>query len=123
MDLSRKRLCEARCFELLDDSDGWTSVVDTLRSGNYFVTSGEVLLCNWSIEGSGSNRTYTAEAEWTFPPEFAELVWSDGKTVDRKIIDLKVAPSSSHKFKAPFDAAGKKMGAIRRVGFGGKWRI
>ena len=24
-------------------SDGWTPVVDTLRAGNYFVTSGEVL--------------------------------------------------------------------------------
>jgi hypothetical protein len=90
-------------------SDGWTSVVDTLRAGDYFVSSGEVLFRNWSIEGSGAKRTYAAEAEWTFPPEFAELVWSDGNTVDRQIIDMKpMAPFSSHKFRVPFDAAGKK---------------
>jgi hypothetical protein len=151
VDLSQKRLCEARCLGLLDDmnnwtgpkymiaegdtymkypddetypqlvvnyvkmdrvpkfDDGWTSVVDTLRAGDYFVTSGEVLFRNWNIEGAGAKRTYAAEAEWTFPPEFAELVWSDGNTVDRQIVDMKgMAPFSSHQFRVPFDAAGKK---------------
>jgi hypothetical protein len=90
-------------------ADGWTPVVDTLRAGNYFVTSGEVLFRNWGIEGDGAKRTYAAEAEWTFPPEFAELVWSDGKTVDRKIISLTgMGPFTSHKFRVPFEAAGKK---------------
>jgi hypothetical protein len=89
--------------------DGWTPVVDALRAGNFFVTSGEVLIRDWSVEGAGAKRTYAAEAEWTFPPEFAELVWSDGKTVDRQIIDLaEMAPFSNHKFRIPFDATGKK---------------
>jgi hypothetical protein len=90
-------------------ADGWPSVLNTLRAGDYFVTSGEVLFRNWSVEGSGAKRTYTAEAEWTFPPEFAELVWSDGDKVDRQIIDMKrMAPFSSHRFTVPFDATGKK---------------
>ena len=77
-------------------------MVDTLRAGDYFVSSGEVLFRNWNIEGTGAKRTYAAEAEWTFPPEFAELVWSDGNTVDRQIIDMKgMAPFSSHKFRVP----------------------
>jgi hypothetical protein len=89
--------------------DGWTPVIDALRAGDYFVTSGEVLIRNSGLEGSGAKRTYTAEAEWTFPPEFAELVWSDGKTVDRQVIGLtEMAPFASHKFSLPFDAAGKK---------------
>ena len=89
--------------------DGWTSVIDVLRAGNFFVTTGEVLLKNWSVEGSGAKRTYVAEAEWTFPPEFAELVWSDGIKVDRQLIDMKaMAPFASHRFRVPFDAAGKK---------------
>jgi hypothetical protein len=47
--------------------------------------------------------------EWTFPPEFAELVWSDGKTVDRQIIRLSdLPPFTTHKFQIPFDATGKK---------------
>jgi hypothetical protein len=90
-------------------SEGWTPVVDALRAGDYFITSGEVLLRNSAIEGSGAKRTYTAEAEWTFPPEFAELVWSDGKTVDRQVIPLsEMGPFTSHKFRVPFDATGKK---------------
>jgi hypothetical protein len=89
--------------------DGWMPVLDALRAGHYFVTTGEVLFRNWGIEGGGANRTYTAEAEWTFPPEFAELVWSDGKTVDRQIINLTaMGPFGSKQFRVPFDATSKK---------------
>ncbi len=89
--------------------EGWTPVLDAMRAGNYFVTSGEVLIRSSGIEGSGAKRTYTAEAEWTFPPEFAELVWSDGNTVNRQVISLSdKAPFSSQKFRLAFDAAGKK---------------
>ena len=59
-----------------------------LRAGDYFVTSGEVLFRNWGIEGTGPHRFYNAEVEWTFPPEFAELVWGDGKTTNREIVSL-----------------------------------
>lgn len=90
-------------------SEGWNPVVDALRAGDYFVTSGEVLFRNWSIEGAGAKRVYNAEAEWTFPPEFAELVWGDGKTVGRQLINLtEMGPFNSHKFRIPFDSAGKK---------------
>lgn len=89
--------------------DGWTPVMNALRAGDFFVTSGEVLLRNSAIEGTGDKRTYTAEAEWTFPPEFAELVWSDGDTLNRQVISLSaMAPFASHKFRIPFDATGKK---------------
>jgi hypothetical protein len=37
------------------------------------------------------------------------LVWGDGDKVDRRIIKLSdQAPFSSHKFRIPFDAAGRK---------------
>jgi hypothetical protein len=89
--------------------DGWTPVLDTMRAGDYFITSGEVLLRSASLEGSGAKRTYAADVEWTFPPEFAELVWSDGKKVDRQMIELKdMAPFGNKKFRLPFDSAGKK---------------
>jgi hypothetical protein len=87
----------------------WTPVLDALRAGDYFITSGEVLLRSAGIEGSGARRFYNAGAEWTFPPEFAELVWSDGRKVDREVIRLSdMAPFASHKFRIPFDATGKK---------------
>ncbi len=89
--------------------EGWAPVLKALRAGDFFVTSGEVLVKNAAVEGAGARRTYTADAEWTFPPDFAELVWSDGKTVERQVIDMTDAPPfGSRKFRLPFDAAGKK---------------
>jgi len=73
------------------------------------VTTGEVLFHNWGIEGSGAHSVYTADVEWTFPLEFAELVWSDGSTVHRKIIPAtEMQPFGRHLFRVPFDATGKK---------------
>ncbi|MEO8125869.1 MAG: hypothetical protein ABI822_02195 [Bryobacteraceae bacterium] len=151
VDLSEKRLCEKRCFGLLDDmnnwsgakymiaegdtymkypddetypqlivnyvkldrvpkyDNGWTPVLDAMRAGDYFVSSGEVLLRSSAVEGTGAKRTFAAEAEWTFPPEFAELVWSDGNKVEREVINLTdKAPFGNSKFRIPFDATGKK---------------
>jgi len=89
--------------------DGWSPVLTAMRAGDSFVSSGEVLLRSSGIEGAGAKRTFQAEAEWTFPPEFAELVWSDGDKVERQIIHLSdKAPFSSEKFRIPFDATGKK---------------
>jgi len=80
-----------------------------MRAGDFFVSSGEVLLRNSSIEGSGSRRTYNADVEWTFPLEFAELVWGDGDSTHSQIISATdLAPFGSKKFSIPFDATGKK---------------
>jgi hypothetical protein len=87
----------------------WTPVLRALRSGDYFVTSGEVLLRSSGVEGTGGRRFYNADVEWTFPPEFAELVWSDGKAVERELIPMAdLPPLGSHRFHIPFEAAGKK---------------
>ena len=87
----------------------WTPVLHILQTGDFFVTTGEVLFRSWSIEGTGAHRFYNADVEWTFPPEFAELVWGDGKTTNREIVSLAdMAPQTSHKFHIPFDVTGKK---------------
>jgi hypothetical protein len=151
VDQSQKRLCEARCLDLLDDmnnwagakyliaegdtytkspddetypqldvnyvkldrlpkfSDGWMPVLETLRAGNFFVTSGEVLLHDYAIEGSGAKRTFTINVDWTWPAEFVELVWGDGTKTDREIVSATaLAPFSTHRYSIPFDATGKK---------------
>ncbi len=85
--------------------EDWSPVARAMRAGDYFVSSGEVLLRNWAISG----RTYNAEVEWTFPLEFVELVWGDGKTTGRQIVPATdLAPFGSKKFAIPFDPAGKK---------------
>jgi hypothetical protein len=90
-------------------NESWAPIVEGIRSGNFYGTSGEILFHNWGVEGAGDKRTYNASIEYTFPLEFAELIWSDGAKVDRKIIDLKdTTPFGTKDFKIPFDATGKK---------------
>jgi hypothetical protein len=90
-------------------SESWAPIVEGIRAGSFFGTTGEVLFHNWGVQGSGAKSVYTAEIEYTFPLEFAELVWSDGTTVDRKIINLTgTLPFGTKKFAIPFDATGKK---------------
>lgn len=157
VDQSEKRLCEARCFGLLDDMNNWpqsasapkyliaegdtymkypddetypelevnyvkldrvpkfdepwTPLLDRMRAGDYFVTSGEILLHKWSIDGAAAaqNRTFTADIEWTFPLDFVELVWGDGTRTGREIVKATgTAPFGRQTFRIPFDSSGKK---------------
>jgi len=85
--------------------EDWTPVAKSLRAGDYFVSSGEVLLRNWGVQG----KTYNAEVEWTFPLEFVEVVWGDGKTVGRKVVPATdLPPFGSKKFSIPFEPGNNK---------------
>jgi hypothetical protein len=89
--------------------DDVSPVVKALMRGDSFVTSGEVLVPSFSLEGSGAQRTIVADVEWTFPLEFVEVVWGDGKSSDRRIVSATdFGPHGSHRFRIPFDATGKK---------------
>ena len=89
--------------------DDWSPVCRALRTGEFFVTTGEVLIPHWGIEGTGNDRMVVADVEWTFPLEFVEAVWGDGEHVGRKLISAtNQPPFGSHRFRIPFDAAGKK---------------
>src|SRR5205085_8183131 len=71
--------------------DGWQSVLDALRGGRFFVSTGEVLLPEFTVGGKPSGQTLhrasdapvevRARVEWTFPPAFAEVLWGDGSHV------------------------------------------
>ncbi len=87
----------------------WSPVLRSMRAGDFFVTSGEVLIKNFAIEGSGKEKAVVADLEWTFPLEFVELVWGDGDRTDRKLIRAtEQPPMGSHRFRIPFDSSGKK---------------
>ena len=88
--------------------EDWSPVLRAMRDGNFFVTTGEILLTNFTVAGSGSKRTVNADVTWTFPLEFVEVVWGDGKKIDRQIIPATdLAPFGSKHFSIPFDATGK----------------
>jgi hypothetical protein len=84
-------------------------VVRALRSGDYFVTSGEVLITSFAVQGSGAQRTVEVDIDHTFPLEFIEVVSGTGSTTDRQVVSAaEIPPSARHKFKISFNASGKK---------------
>ena len=96
-------------LDRLPTVDDMSPIINALKRGEYFVTSGEVLISSYAVEGTGDNRTITAEVEWTFPLEFVEVVWGDGQKTDRQIISTTdLAPFGKKRFEIPFNAAGKK---------------
>ena len=68
----------------LPGAENWSPILNTLRRGDFFVTTGEVLIHACAAQ-EGKLR---ADLEWTLPLGQAELVTSDGKSVQRKTIPL-----------------------------------
>src|SRR5579871_256828 len=146
VDLSESRLCEKRCFGVLDDMNNWggpkflvgevdtykkfpdydlygdfnvnyvklsglppatdwTPVNRALRNGDFFVTTGEVLIRNFHA----SAEVLEADVDWTFPLEFVESVWGDGDRVERKVIRTTDAESfGTRHFTIPLGATKPK---------------
>ena len=95
-------------LEAVPTVDDMGPIVDALRAGDFFVTSGEVLVHDFALEGEGTERTVVADLEWTFPLEFVEVVWGDGEAVGREVVSTTdLPPFGRHRFEIPFDAAGK----------------
>jgi hypothetical protein len=89
--------------------DDWSPVLESLRSGEFFVTTGEILITSYGVQGSGDRRTISADVEWTFPLSFVEVVWGDGTRIDRQVLSATdQAAFGAKRFTIPFDAAGRK---------------
>jgi hypothetical protein len=146
VDFSEQRLCERRCFDVLDDMnnwgrpkyllgevdtykkfpeydlygdfnvnyvrldslpgpDDWSPIVTALRAGRFFVTTGEVLIRDFRLAAG----RVEAEVEWTFPLEFVEVVWGDGREIGRHVIPATGRPPfGSERFRIPVDLKGQK---------------
>ena len=78
-------------------SDGWRSVLDSLRLGQFFVTTGEVAIPEFQVNGkpsgsgvvlkTGEKVDVRADLSWTFPLRFVELISGGGAKVFRERID------------------------------------
>jgi hypothetical protein len=99
--------------------EGWQPVLDALRAGHFFVTTGEVLLPEFTVGGKESGQSLklagdmkvevTARLAWTFPPAFAEVIWGDGRQVHRRRVDLGAEGAFSAKvLRVPVDLRGAK---------------
>lgn len=68
--------------------ENYGDLMASMRRGDFFVTTGEVLLPSWSISGSEDEIEVRVEVRGTFPLRFAEIVWGDGTGTQRQLIDL-----------------------------------
>lgn len=92
MNINYVRLDRAPRFQ-----DGWQSLLEALRRGDFFASTGEVLIPEFTVNGKRNGEplppalgktTIGATIEWTFPLAFAEIISGDGKQVYRERIDL-----------------------------------
>jgi hypothetical protein len=96
-------------LERVPTVDDGTAFLRALHDGDFFVSSGEILLKAFSVDGVGPQRTLVTEFDWTFPLDFIEVLWGDGKKTDRQIISAtELGAFSSKRLSIPFDATGKK---------------
>ncbi|MFO0890251.1 MAG: hypothetical protein U0790_14060 [Isosphaeraceae bacterium] len=77
--------------------EGWSPVLDALRAGRFFVSTGEVLIPRFMVTAHkgevpsgppGESAVLSAHLRWTFPLRFAEIVSGDGNKTYRERIDL-----------------------------------
>jgi hypothetical protein len=98
--------------------EGWKSVLDALRGGRFFVSTGEVLIPEFSVGGKPSGGTLSpasdgtaelrARVRWTFPLRFAEVISGDGSQVQRQRIDLSDTSAFGEKeLKLPVHISGR----------------
>lgn len=99
--------------------NGWQPVLDAMRKGKFFVTTGEVLLPHFTVNGKGAGETATIgnggkaiidlKVHWTFPLQFAEIISGDGKQVYRERINLDTTTAFGNKrFVFPVNLANRK---------------
>jgi hypothetical protein len=79
-------------------NNGWQPVLDAMKNGKFFTTTGEVLLPVFKVNGKNSNQTIMLDEsgnatvqlriDWTFPLHFAEIISGDGENVYRDRINL-----------------------------------
>ncbi|SOD88898.1 CehA/McbA family metallohydrolase domain-containing protein [Spirosoma fluviale] len=105
--------------KLPDYKQGWQPVLDAMQQGKFFVSTGEVLLPTFTVNGKGAGDSLAlkpdgkarlaVEMDWTFPLTFAEIISGDGKQVFRERIDLtNTRPFGKQKFTFNTNLKGRK---------------
>jgi hypothetical protein len=76
-------------LDRLPPFDRWGDALTPLAKGEFFTTTGEVLLPEVNLSSSSATEIVASvRVTWTFPLRFAEIVWGDGQTTHRHIIEL-----------------------------------
>ncbi|WP_156522177.1 hypothetical protein [Croceicoccus mobilis] len=96
-------------LDALPAGQDYGAVNEVLNRGDYFVTSGEVLIPDAGITGRGRTARLEADVQWTFPLDIVEVIWGDGRQTHREAVDTSDLPAmGSRHFSIPFDGSGAK---------------
>ncbi|MEJ7779662.1 MAG: hypothetical protein WKF68_08725 [Daejeonella sp.] len=99
--------------------DGWQSVLEAMENGRFFVSTGEVLLPRFTVNGkkagealqlnNNNKASIDIEIDWTFPLNFVEILSGDGSQVYRERIDLHETKAFGKQlFTFPVNLKGRK---------------
>ncbi len=72
----------------LPSFDGYGQLLDAVAKGDYFTTTGEVLLPSVEWKPDGDTLAAHVVTRYTFPLQMAEIVWGDGTKTERTILPL-----------------------------------
>ncbi len=100
-------------------SDGWPEVLEAMEKGRFFSTTGEVLIPEFSVNGTllgemvslpGNGKAEIQfKVNWTFPLSHAEIISGDGDKVFRERISLEdTTPFGEQVFKKNLNLKGRK---------------
>ena len=120
--------------KLPDYNQGWQPILDVMQQGKFFVTTGEIMLPAFTVNGKGVGETLTLPADgkatimldvnWTFPLIFAELISGDGKQVFREKIDLiNTTPFGKKQYQFTTNLKKQNLGTCRSMGCRDQWRL
>lgn len=70
--------CSYVQLDKIPTSDNWETLVNALREGKHFYSTGEILIEQSAIADGKATATFS----WTFPMAYAECVYSDGENVN-----------------------------------------
>lgn len=112
-------------LDRLPEFDRWGDALVPLAQGEFFTTTGEVLLPRVDFSRStASEIVVTVDAQWTFPLRFAEIVWADGQTTHRESIQLgETREVRQTHFRMARSRDRVEVGPHGRLGRRRQWRV
>jgi len=104
---------------LPDFNAGWQPVLDAIAKGKFFSGTGEILLPSFVVNGKGAGETVqldpsgkaniSVDITWTFPLNFVDIIYGDGKRTFKKRIDLTYTKAfGKQKFTFPINLTNMK---------------
>ena len=104
-------------------NESWAPIVEGIRAGNFFGTTGEVLFHDWGVEGSGAKSTYTQASNILF--RSSSQSWF-GVMAPRSTGRSSISPKpflSATRLQDSLRCDREEMGPVCSMGFRRRWRL